>query len=164
MDLICWLGLLHTIFTSFLSYFQACACFIINFCIISCYLLQRKPGLKYLHSCSYLDYVVQRLGLALSNWPNRIGVSLSPENGNRSSFRNVVFSSFKIPDDWQSPKTSNSNFNICYSTQRNLSSWCNCYIEWRSVINHLSIVIEKIQGCEADFMFFSRLLVDRSTC
>jgi hypothetical protein len=33
--------------------------------------------------------------LALSKGPNRVGVSLpSPEDGNRSSFRNVVFSSY----------------------------------------------------------------------
>jgi hypothetical protein len=40
--------------------------------------------------------VLQWLGLALSKEPNRAGVfpSPSPEDGNRSSFRNVVFSSF----------------------------------------------------------------------
>jgi hypothetical protein len=33
--------------------------------------------------------------LALSKRPNRVGVSLlSPEDGNRPSFRNVVFSSY----------------------------------------------------------------------
>jgi hypothetical protein len=35
---------------------------------------------------------VQRLKLALSKRSNRVGVSLSPEDGNRSNFRNVVFS------------------------------------------------------------------------
>jgi hypothetical protein len=43
------------------------------------------------------------LRLALSNGPNRVGVSPpSLEDRNRSSFRNVVF--FRIPDDGQSPK------------------------------------------------------------
>jgi hypothetical protein len=33
--------------------------------------------------------------VAISKGPNRVGVSLpSPEDGNRSSFRNVVFSSY----------------------------------------------------------------------
>jgi hypothetical protein len=40
----------------------------------------------------FVDFV-QWLRLALSKGPNRIAVSLpSPENGNRYSFRNVVFS------------------------------------------------------------------------
>jgi hypothetical protein len=38
--------------------------------------------------------LVQGLRLALSKGPNRVGVSLpSLEDGNRSGFRNVVFSS-----------------------------------------------------------------------
>jgi hypothetical protein len=38
--------------------------------------------------------------LALSKGPNRVSVSSSPEDGNRASFRNVMFSSlFRIPDD-----------------------------------------------------------------
>jgi hypothetical protein len=41
--------------------------------------------------------LVQRLKLALSNEPNRVGASPLLEDGNRSSFRNVVF--FRIPDD-----------------------------------------------------------------
>jgi hypothetical protein len=48
--------------------------------------------------------VVHWLRLALSNGPNRVGVyNLKPEDGNRSTFRNVVF--FRIPNDGQSPKT-----------------------------------------------------------
>jgi hypothetical protein len=39
-----------------------------------------------------LTDVVQGLGLVLSNGPNSVGVSLLlPENGNQSSFQNVVF-------------------------------------------------------------------------
>jgi hypothetical protein len=40
----------------------------------------------------------------LNQGPNRVGVSLpSPEDGNRFSFRYVVFLLFEIPDDGQSP-------------------------------------------------------------
>jgi hypothetical protein len=42
-----------------------------------------------------LIVVVQRLMFAISKGLNKVGVSpLSPEDGNRSSLRNVVFSSF----------------------------------------------------------------------
>jgi hypothetical protein len=41
------------------------------------------------------------LRLALSKRPNRVGVSLSsPEDGNRYSFQNVVFSSFENSGLW----------------------------------------------------------------
>jgi hypothetical protein len=43
---------------------------------------------------AYMTQVIQRLRLALSKGPNRVGVSPplpSLENGSRSSFRNVVF-------------------------------------------------------------------------
>jgi hypothetical protein len=44
---------------------------------------------------------VQWLILALSTWSNRVWVSLtSPEDGNRSSFRNAVFSSVKNSGCW----------------------------------------------------------------
>jgi hypothetical protein len=48
-------------------------------------------GLRCLYSLVFLTWVVQWLRLALSKGPNRVGVSPSPEDGNRSSFRNVVF-------------------------------------------------------------------------
>jgi hypothetical protein len=39
-----------------------------------------------------LYLIIQWLNLALSKGPSRVGVSLpSPEDGNRSSFRNAVF-------------------------------------------------------------------------
>jgi hypothetical protein len=42
-----------------------------------------------------LAWVVQWLRLALSKGPNRVGVSPPPsEDGNKSSFRNIVFSSY----------------------------------------------------------------------
>jgi hypothetical protein len=48
--------------------------------------------------------------LALSNGPSRVGVSFpSPEDGSRSSFRNVVFSSyleFRTMDKVQKPSDS----------------------------------------------------------
>jgi hypothetical protein len=49
---------------------------------------------------------VQLLSLALSKGPNRVGAFLpSPEDGDRSSFGNVVFFNYLIPDDGQSPET-----------------------------------------------------------
>jgi hypothetical protein len=52
-----------------------------------------------------LESAVQNVRLALFEGPNRVGVSLlSPEDGSRSSFRNVVFV-FRIPDVGQSPET-----------------------------------------------------------
>jgi hypothetical protein len=44
---------------------------------------------------------LERLRLALSKGPNRVGVS-HPEDGNSSSFRNIVF--IRIPDDGQIPE------------------------------------------------------------
>jgi hypothetical protein len=48
--------------------------------------------------------------LALSNEPNRVGVSLlTPEDGNRPSFRNAVFSShveFRTMDKFHKPSDS----------------------------------------------------------
>jgi hypothetical protein len=47
-----------------------------------------------------------RFRLALSNGLNRVGVSHpTPEDGNRSRFRYVVFSTFRMPDDGRSPKS-----------------------------------------------------------
>jgi hypothetical protein len=46
------------------------------------------------------------LRLALSKRPNRVGVVVpSPEDGNRSSFRNVVFSGFYNTGQWTTSKT-----------------------------------------------------------
>jgi hypothetical protein len=43
---------------------------------------------------------------AISKGPNRVrDFLLSPEDGNRTSFRNVVFIVFRISDDGQSPET-----------------------------------------------------------
>jgi hypothetical protein len=52
--------------------------------------------------------VLQWLRLALSKGPNWVGVfsPLSPKDGNRSSFRNVVFSSLLNTRRWKSPKSS----------------------------------------------------------
>jgi hypothetical protein len=47
------------------------------------------------------------LRLALSKGPNRVGVSFpSPEDGNRSSFRNVVFSSIQNSGRWTTSRNS----------------------------------------------------------
>jgi hypothetical protein len=49
---------------------------------------------------------VQSLTLALSKGANRVGAILpSPEDGDRSSFWNVAFFKYLIPDDGQSPET-----------------------------------------------------------
>jgi hypothetical protein len=59
---------------------------------------------------------IRRLMLALSKGPNKVGVSLtSPEDGNRSSFRNVVFSSdlgFRTMDKVQKPSDSERIYNV----------------------------------------------------
>jgi hypothetical protein len=51
----------------------------------------------------FWTFSIQWLRLALSNGPNWVGSSSPPppEDGNRSSFRNVVFC--RIPDDGKSP-------------------------------------------------------------
>jgi hypothetical protein len=50
--------------------------------------------LRWLNSCVNLTWVAQRLRSALSTGPNWVRVFPPiPEDGNRSSFRNVVFSS-----------------------------------------------------------------------
>jgi hypothetical protein len=53
-----------------------------------------------------LNHWIQSLRLALSTGPTWVGVftPLSPEDGNRSSFRNVVFSSLYNTGRWKSPK------------------------------------------------------------
>jgi hypothetical protein len=61
----------------------------------SCYIPSTQPGFRCLYSCCYMAWAVQWLRLALSKGRHRIGVSLpSPEDGNRSSFHNIVFSSY----------------------------------------------------------------------
>jgi hypothetical protein len=49
--------------------------------------------------------VTQWLRLALSERPNRVGVPHSPEEGNRSRFRNVGFSSFSNTGRWTKSKS-----------------------------------------------------------
>jgi hypothetical protein len=65
------------------------------------------------------EYVFQWLRLALSKGPNRVGVAFpSPEDGNRSSFRNVMFSSyleFRTTDKVQKPADSESIFSFVHS-------------------------------------------------
>jgi hypothetical protein len=62
-----------------------------------------------------LDKVNKWIKLALSKEPSRVGVSLSsPDDGNRSSFRNLVFSSyleFRTID-----KVHNPSYSECYTT------------------------------------------------
>jgi hypothetical protein len=54
-----------------------------------------------------MTFVVKWMRLVVCNGPSRVCVPLpSPEEGNISSFRNFVFSSFfRIPDDRQNPET-----------------------------------------------------------
>jgi hypothetical protein len=62
-----------------------------------CFRLQLKGGRHSVgfHRKGYPQSEVQWLRLALSNGPNRVGVAFnSPENKNKSSFRNVAFSSY----------------------------------------------------------------------
>jgi hypothetical protein len=64
----------------------------------------------------------QWLRLPLPKWPNWIGVfPPSPEDGNRSSFRNVVFYSFQNTGHW----TKSKNPVILTVTIVSLSKYCN---------------------------------------
>jgi hypothetical protein len=60
--------------------------------------------------------MVQWLGLALSKRPNRVGVSLpSPEDGNRSSFRNIfLYLEFWTMDKVQKPSSEPFRFYDCW--------------------------------------------------
>jgi hypothetical protein len=59
--------------------------------------------------------VVQWLWLTLSKGSNRVGVSpSSPEDGNRSSFRNVYSLLFRILDDGRSPETHSFLINVLF--------------------------------------------------
>jgi hypothetical protein len=50
------------------------------------------PGVRCLHSCCYVcDKGCPVIEVALSEGPNRVAVLPSREDGNRSSFQNVVF-------------------------------------------------------------------------
>jgi hypothetical protein len=54
-----------------------------------------QQSVRCLYSCCYMTWVVQWLRLALSKGPNKVDVSLpSPEDRNRPSFRNIVFSTY----------------------------------------------------------------------
>jgi hypothetical protein len=70
----------------------------------SCYLLLTNPYVGCICSCSYTDIGCLVIELASSNGPNReVSPTSWPEDGNSSSFRNIVF--FRILDDGRSPKT-----------------------------------------------------------
>jgi hypothetical protein len=62
--------------------------------------------------CCYstlIHVTVQWLRLSLSKWSNGVCISPSPENGNRSSYRNFVFSSlleYRTIDKVQNPSNS----------------------------------------------------------
>jgi hypothetical protein len=87
-------------------HFPVCVYFAtMSHCTSSCYTSWTRPDIWWLHSLCYMTRVGQWLRLALSKGPNRVGVFLVwPEDGNRSRFLNGVFSSFRIPDDGQSPE------------------------------------------------------------
>jgi hypothetical protein len=63
---------------------------------------------------------VQWLRLAFSKGPDWVGVLPSPEDGNRSGFRNVVFSSFYNTGRWTNFKTPTIISNNCKYPHR----WC----------------------------------------
>jgi hypothetical protein len=61
--------------------------------IFSFYIPWLQPGVRCLCSCCYMTWIVQWIRLALSKVPNRVSICLSsPEDGNRSSSHNAVFS------------------------------------------------------------------------
>jgi hypothetical protein len=117
-DLVCWinyhLNLYHNSTPSMRHY-------TFNF-IFSFDLSSTQACVRCLHG-SYMTWVVLWLRLALSRWYSRVGVFFpSSENRNRSSLRNVVFSSylqFKTKD--KAYKTSESK---CYKPlAENFRSW-----------------------------------------
>jgi hypothetical protein len=61
-----------------------------------------------------LTSITEPVQLALSKGPNKVGVSLpSPGEGKRSSFRNVVFSSYL--EFWTMDKVYESSESECYA-------------------------------------------------
>jgi hypothetical protein len=69
-----------------------------------------------LHSANLNHWLNQRLRLALSNGPNRVGAPIIlPEDGNKYSFRNFFL---EILEDVQSPKT--CSFQVQYTIVRTL--------------------------------------------
>jgi hypothetical protein len=64
-----------------------------------CYKIHTKRN-----AVAVLTWIVQWLTLALSKGPFRVGVSPSLKDGNRSSFLNIVFSSFQNTVRWTKSK------------------------------------------------------------
>jgi hypothetical protein len=76
----------------------------------NCNCMGSQPGVRRLHSCCYVTWVLHWLRLAVCKGPNRVGVlHSSPEDRNRTSFRNDVFSCVLNSGGWT------SNFE-CYNT------------------------------------------------
>jgi hypothetical protein len=105
LQLILWvgfhgLGFFHKISTSFSILVSGlCMCYHNFYYIFSCYLLLTR-------SVGILTWTVHWLRLALSKGHNKAGFSLPPpEDENRYSFQNIVFSSFLNTRRWTSPET-----------------------------------------------------------
>jgi hypothetical protein len=100
------LSSLHKLFTS-LSILVLGLCMLYHnlYCVFSYHLPSISLVSGIYIAVIILTWVVQSLRLALSNGPNRVGVS--SEDGNRSSFRNVVlFSEYRTMDNVQKPSNS----------------------------------------------------------
>jgi hypothetical protein len=81
-------------------------CFVtILYCPISCYSSWDHSVAGCFYTLWYVRRVGQWLRLALSKGPNTVGAfQLSYEDGNRSNFRNDVFSSFQNSRRWTKPR------------------------------------------------------------
>jgi hypothetical protein len=77
---------------------------------------------------------VQWLTLDLSNGPNRLVVRLpSLEDGNRSSFRNAVFSSI-YNSEWQTKSRNPAILRVIHHRQNPLDSTCSQIADYRMLI------------------------------
>jgi hypothetical protein len=64
------------------------------------------------------SFSLHELMVALSNGPDRVGVSPLPEDGKNLSFQNVVFSNFQNTGQWSKSKTSEW-FKVLFTIVRN---------------------------------------------
>jgi hypothetical protein len=71
-----------------------------------------------------LTWVVQLLRIALSKGPNTVRVSPSAEEGNRSSSKTLCFLVFRILDNGQSSKSSNSECYMPSSEPFRINNYC----------------------------------------
>jgi hypothetical protein len=141
------LGLLQKKFTS-VSVLVSGPCLLYHnfYCIFSCYLALAKPGLGYLNSCNYTDMGCPVIVVRFSKVPNSVSVSPSPEDGYRSNFQNVVFSSFLEPPAMEKSKNP-VILNVIHHRQNPLESTIRKLLQHNLIENfcpHLQNVLSKL--------------------